>query len=89
MATLLVQLQYLTIQIKHTCALAYIHSNVLTDFNPNVLLPEIEETAFIHPIAIGIGDCHIGKLVLVAPTAVCRGDEGTPIEVILSMHLLQ
>jgi carbonic anhydrase len=28
-----------------------------------------------------IGDCEIGKLVLVAPFAVCRADEGTPIHI--------
>jgi carbonic anhydrase len=58
-----------------------IHSNVMTDFNPNITYPQIQDTAFIHPFAIVIGDCYIGKLVLVAPTAVCRGDEGTPIHV--------
>jgi hypothetical protein len=58
-----------------------IHSNVKTDFNTNVSLPEIQETAFIHPFAVIIGNCYIGKFVLVAPTAVCRGDEGTPIHV--------
>jgi carbonic anhydrase len=58
-----------------------IHSSVLTDFDPNVYVPKIEESAFIHPFAVVIGDCNIGKLVLVAPTAVCRGDEGTPIKV--------
>ncbi|MEW6604044.1 MAG: carbonic anhydrase [Thermoproteota archaeon] len=58
-----------------------IHSNVDTDFNPVVKFPQISESAFIHPFAVVIGDCHIGKMVLVAPTAVCRGDEGTPIHV--------
>jgi carbon dioxide concentrating mechanism protein CcmM len=58
-----------------------IHSNVKTDFNPNVTSPQIQGSAFIHPFAVVIGDCSIGKLVLVAPTAVCRGDEGTPIHV--------
>jgi carbon dioxide concentrating mechanism protein CcmM len=58
-----------------------IHSNIKTDFNTNISLPEIQETAFIHPFAVVIGNCYIGKLVLVAPTAVCRGDEGTPIHV--------
>jgi len=52
-----------------------VHSNVKTDFNPKVKEPKIKETAFIHPFAIVIGDCSIGKMVLVAPTAVCRGDE--------------
>lgn len=58
-----------------------IHSNVQTDFNPNVTLPQIQDSAFIHPFAIVIGDCYIGKMVMVAPTAVCRADEGTPIHV--------
>ena len=55
-----------------------IHENVITDFNPTVAFPEIEDTAFIHPFAVVIGACYIGEL-MVAPTAVCRGDEGTPI----------
>lgn len=58
-----------------------IHSNVLTDFNENVMLPEIDQQAFIHPFAVVIGNCFVGKMVLVAPTAVCRGDEGTPIQI--------
>jgi carbonic anhydrase len=58
-----------------------IHSNVIADFNSNISFPDIQETAFIHPFAVVIGNCYIGKLVLVAPTAVCRGDEGTPMHV--------
>src|SRR5690606_20475248 len=58
-----------------------VHSNVDTDFNPAVKFPQISESAFIHPFAVVIGDCYIGKMVLVAPTAVCRGDEGTPIHI--------
>ena len=58
-----------------------IHENVITDFNSNVSYPQIENTAFIHPFAVIIGACHIGELVMVAPTAVCRGDEGTPIHI--------
>jgi carbonic anhydrase len=58
-----------------------IHENVITDFNSNISYPEIENTAFIHPFAVVIGACYIGELVMVAPTAVCRGDEGTPIHV--------
>jgi carbon dioxide concentrating mechanism protein CcmM len=56
-----------------------IHPNVLSDFSDEVVMPAINETAFIHPFAIVIGDCHLGSLVFMAPTAVCRGDEGTPI----------
>jgi len=58
-----------------------LHENVRTTFTEAVVLPEIESKAFIHPFAVVIGDCHIGKMVFVAPTAVCRGDEGTPIYV--------
>lgn len=58
-----------------------IHQNVVTDFNSNVSFPFMKESAFIHPFAIVIGNCYIGEKVFVAPTAVCRGDEGTPIHV--------
>jgi carbon dioxide concentrating mechanism protein CcmM len=58
-----------------------LHENVQTTFTEAVVLPEIESKAFIHPFAVVIGDCHISKMVFVAPTAVCRGDEGTPIYV--------
>lgn len=56
-----------------------IHQNVQTDFNSEIKSPQIENDSFIHPFAVVIGDCHIGKMVLMAPTSVCRGDEGTPI----------
>lgn len=58
-----------------------IHSNVFTDFNENITSPQIDKEAFIHPFAVVIGNCHIGKMVFVAPTAVCRADEGTPIQI--------
>jgi carbonic anhydrase/acetyltransferase-like protein (isoleucine patch superfamily) len=69
------------VRLQNLTAWPNIHSNVKTDFNPNVTSPQIQASAFIHPFAVLIGDCYIGKLVLVAPTAVCRGDEGTPIHV--------
>jgi carbonic anhydrase/acetyltransferase-like protein (isoleucine patch superfamily) len=56
-----------------------IRPNLQTDFNPNKTWPRISKTAYVDPFAVVIGDCEIGKLVLVAPFAVCRGDEGTPI----------
>ncbi len=56
-----------------------VHPNVLSDFADRVVLPKINETAFVHPFAIVIGDCHLGQMVYMAPTAVCRGDEGMPI----------
>jgi len=58
-----------------------IRPSIQTDFNPNVTSPKISKTAYVDPLAIIIGDCEIGKLVLVAPFAVCRGDEGTPIHI--------
>src|SRR5687768_5952521 len=58
-----------------------IHENVVTDFTSNASYPKIENTAFIHPFAVVIGACYIGEFVMVAPTAVCRGDEGTPIHI--------
>lgn len=56
-----------------------IHQNVQTDFNNEIKSPQISNDSFIHPFAVVIGNCHIGKMVLMAPTSVCRGDEGTPI----------
>jgi carbonic anhydrase len=58
-----------------------IRPNIQTDFNPNVTSPRISQYAYIDPLALVIGDCEIGKLVLVAPFAVCRADEGIPIHV--------
>jgi carbonic anhydrase len=58
-----------------------IRPNIQTDFNPNVTDPTISEFAYLDPLALVIGDCEIGKLVLVAPFAVCRADEGIPIHV--------
>ena len=55
--------------------------NILTDFNPSVIYPTISKFAYVDPLAVIIGDCEIGKLVLIAPFAVCRGDEGTPIHI--------
>ena len=58
-----------------------IRPNIQTDFNPNVTDPTISEFAYVDPLALVIGDCEIGMLVLVAPFAVCRADEGIPIHV--------
>jgi hypothetical protein len=32
-------------------------SNVKTDFNANVTIPEIQETSIIHPFGVIIGNC--------------------------------
>jgi carbonic anhydrase len=58
-----------------------IRPSIQTDFNPNVTSPKISKAAYVDPFAVVIGDCEIGKLVLVASFAVCRGDEGTPIHI--------
>jgi carbonic anhydrase len=58
-----------------------IRPSIQTDFNPNMTYPRISKFAYLDPLALVIGDCEIGKLVLVAPFAVCRGDEGTPIRI--------
>src|SRR5690348_7434860 len=52
-----------------------IQENVKTHFNPSVTYPSISNESFISPFAIIIGNCHVGKFVLAAPTSVCRGDE--------------
>jgi len=58
-----------------------VHENVITSFTPTVSTPVVHESASIHPFGVVIGACHIGKMVLVAPTAVCRGDEGIPLKI--------
>jgi carbon dioxide concentrating mechanism protein CcmM len=58
-----------------------IRPSLQTDFNPNVTSPSISKSAYVDPFAVIIGDCQIGKLDLVAPFAVCRVDEGTPIHI--------
>ncbi|MDA9913154.1 gamma carbonic anhydrase family protein [Candidatus Nanopelagicales bacterium] len=39
-------------------------------------MPQIDETAFVHPDAVVIGDVIIGPEATVWPTAVLRGDHG-------------
>jgi carbonic anhydrase len=58
-----------------------IRPSIQTDFNPNATYPRISKFAYLDPLALVIGDCEIGRLALVAPFAVCRGDEGTPIHI--------
>jgi carbonic anhydrase len=56
-----------------------IHANVLASFNTQERSPEIETTAYIHPLAAVIGNVYLGQRVMVAPAASVRGDEGQPI----------
>ena len=58
-----------------------IRPNIQTGFNPIVTNPTISEFAYVDPLALIVGDCEIGRLVLVAPFTVCRADEGIPIHV--------
>jgi carbonic anhydrase/acetyltransferase-like protein (isoleucine patch superfamily) len=55
--------------------------NVLTDFNPDVNKPQVNEEAFIDPLASVIGDVELGKRVYLAPFSSVRGDEGQPIHI--------
>lgn len=53
----------------------------LTSWNPKRKVPSIDDTAYIHPQAIVIGDVNIGKRVMVSPFVSIRGDEGGPIHI--------
>jgi carbonic anhydrase/acetyltransferase-like protein (isoleucine patch superfamily) len=56
-----------------------VHANVVTSFSPQASEPDIDPTAFVHPLAAAIGNIHIGRRVMVSPGASVRGDEGQPI----------
>ena len=56
-----------------------IHENVKTSFSPQVSSPDIDPSAYVHPLAAVIGAVHLGKRVMVSPAASVRGDEGQAI----------
>lgn len=56
-----------------------IHTNIRATFNLEEVIPDIDLTAYIHPLAAVIGNVHLGNKVMVAPAASVRGDEGQPI----------
>jgi len=56
-----------------------IHKNVITAFSPGAYMPDIDPSAYIHPLSAVIGHVFIGKKVMVSPFASVRGDEGQPI----------
>ncbi|MGL5060365.1 MAG: hypothetical protein ACRC62_10310 [Microcoleus sp.] len=56
-----------------------IHTNIIATFNQDEAIPEIDLTAYVHPLAAVIGNVHLGRKVMVAPAASVRGDEGQPI----------
>jgi len=58
-----------------------IHQNVVTDFSSRVSNPDIDGTAYIHPLAAVIGNVRIGQRVMVSPFAAVRGDEGQPLHI--------
>ena len=58
-----------------------IHENAVTDFCPKAFSPQIQSSAFVHPLAAVIGHVLIGRLVFVGPFASIRGDEGHPLHV--------
>jgi carbonic anhydrase len=58
-----------------------IHKNVITEFSPEEHMPQVDPTAYVHPLAAVIGNVSIGKLVFVSPFASVRGDEGQPLHV--------
>lgn len=58
-----------------------IETSPLTSWTKTCKTPCIDETAYIHPQAIVIGDVEIGKNVMVSPFVSIRADEGTPIHI--------
>jgi carbonic anhydrase len=56
-----------------------IHRNPNTPLCRSEHSPEVDASAFVHPLAAVIGHVVIGKNVFVAPFASVRGDEGRPI----------
>jgi carbonic anhydrase/acetyltransferase-like protein (isoleucine patch superfamily) len=56
-----------------------VHANVVTSFSPEASEPDIDPTAYVHPLAAVIGAVHLGRRVMVSPAASVRGDEGQPI----------
>lgn len=55
-----------------------IERNVHTDFSTGGILPVIDKTAYVHPLAAVIGAVRLGRNVMVAPGASVRADEGQP-----------
>jgi carbonic anhydrase/acetyltransferase-like protein (isoleucine patch superfamily) len=56
-----------------------IGKNVSADFSAKVTEPEIDPSTYVHPLASVIGNVHLGKNIMVSPTASIRGDEGQPL----------
>ena len=59
---------------KAGIVLVPLHLCIFNNHNPSQVFAQAKAnaTSIHHPFAIVIGDCDIGSLVFVAPTAVCR-----------------
>lgn len=53
-------------------------ANPKTSFRPESTRPRVYPTAYVHPLAVVIGDVEIGPEVMVAPFASIRADVGSP-----------
>jgi carbonic anhydrase len=56
-----------------------IGKNVAADFSAKVSEPDINPSTYVHPLASVIGNVHLGRNIMVSPTASIRGDEGQPL----------
>lgn len=56
-----------------------IEKNVIADFSAQAVLPVIDPSTYIHPLAAVIGNVELGKNIMVSPCASVRGDEGQPL----------
>src|SRR5512137_1026927 len=56
-----------------------IEKNVAADFSAKVSEPDIDASTYVHPLASVIGNVHLGKHIMVSPSASVRGDEGQPL----------
>ncbi len=56
-----------------------IEPNVRTESSASVSHPQVDGTAYVHPLASVIGNVRLGRDVFVAPGASVRGDEGQPL----------
>ncbi len=58
-----------------------IGASPITPWRGEMVQPDIDLSAYVHPQASVVGDVYIGRNVMVSPQAAVRGDEGAPIHV--------
>jgi carbonic anhydrase len=56
-----------------------IQENPVTHLCNKCYKPEVDRTAFIHPLAAVIGHVSVGRAAMICPFASLRGDEGHPL----------